>query len=103
MKKRKRKERFAWPKAGIHNGDIRKTSILKVDWTDATGLSSWKDPVRDAGSFDLVKVSTIGYLVRLTKTYLALSSTITTDAVCSATVSIPRRWVQRIQVVQRAP
>lgn len=101
MPKRKRKaERFQWPRPGICNRDIRRSSIIQVDWTDAAGSHGWQAEAYDDG---LVKCTSVGFFLHKKRDHLTLATGLSTEITSNARECIPIKWIQRIRVLQRAP
>jgi hypothetical protein len=92
--------RFQWPQAGVCEKDIRRSSIIQVDWTDAAGAQGWKDISEDEG---LVKCSSVGFLLHKKKDHLTLATGLSNEHSSNARECIPIKWIQRIKVLQRAP
>jgi hypothetical protein len=99
--RQKRQEvRFLWPRAGAHEKDIRRSSIVQVDWTDAAGSHGWKDISDDCG---LVKCTSVGFLLHRKRDHLTLATGLSNEHSSNAQEAIPLKWIQRIKVLQRAP
>jgi hypothetical protein len=101
MRKRKRRtERFLWPRAGAYDKDIRRSSIVQVDWKDATSMSKWEDNDHEPG---LSLCSTTGFLLRRAPGHISIAASLSVQNHHGDAISIPRGMIQRIKVLQRAP
>ena len=100
MAKKKRTERFLWPKAGVCSKDIRRSSIVQVDWNDAASIGKWEPNEREPG---LAKCTTVGFLLRRAPKHITLVGSFSNDNHHGEAISIPRAWINRIQVIRRAP
>jgi hypothetical protein len=99
-RKAKRKERFLWPKAGAYSKDIRRSSIVQVDWSDACARASWSSASHDPG---LVNCTSVGYLLHKKRGHITLAITLAACDDAIGLMCIPLNWVHRIKVIQRAP
>lgn len=99
-RKSKRKERFLWPKAGAHEKDIRRSSIVQVDWKDAASVSGWRKNDTEPG---LANCTSIGFLLNREPRHITLAGSLSNDDHHGDAISIPRAWIQRIKVIRRAP
>ena len=97
---KRKKIRFLWPRAGVCDRDIRRSSIIQVDWTDAAGAHGWKDISEDEG---LVKCTSVGFFLHKKKDHITLATGLSNERSSNSRECIPTRWIQRIKVLQRAP
>ena len=75
--------------------EMAKFKLVKVDWIDAAGNTSWQH-LRDAQRANPSKIVTIGYKIRDDKTALTIAGSITENLNVHDTTVIPRGWVTKI-------
>lgn len=95
---RKNSQRFQWPKAGVSTGDIRRTSIVQIDWLDACGQHGWRPAKEDLG---LVPCTSVGFLLHRKRDHITICQGLTNTQETQSLESIPRKWIQRVRVIQR--
>lgn len=78
---------------------MNKFKVVKIEWIDAVAIGEWKS-IKDLENdehADTAPCTTIGYLIRTTKTLFYVASTITTisgDLIANGIMAIPRKWVK---------
>lgn len=72
--------------------------LVRIDWLDALSLGQkgWKQ-ITEVEALVPCKVVTVGWVVKETKTSIAVVNSITDDGACDGDICIPLKWVTRIQ------
>ncbi len=78
---------------------MNKFKVVKIEWIDAVATNEWKTikELEKEEHDDTEPCSTIGYLIRSTRTYYYVASTITntgTEVLANSIMMIPRKWVK---------
>jgi hypothetical protein len=87
--------------ARIHQRDVRRTPLLRVDWRDATSDQGWhyKLPKGSDGKLTL-RVTSAGFLVHRTRDELTLATNISAGGKPGDLMTIPAAWITSVVVLK---
>ena len=77
----------------------KKFQLVKVDWADAAGCTSWQS-LKEAMITNPSKVISIGYKIRDDKVALTIAGSITENLNVHDTTVIPRGWIKKITPIK---
>ena len=78
---------------------MAKFNLVKVEWIDAAGCTSWQ-PLGDAQRANPSRIVSIGYKIRDDKIALTVAGSITENLNVHDTTVIPRGWVTKITKIK---
>ena len=76
---------------------LKRGDLLRAKWVDACSHTGWRN-LKDEKDFDIAKIEVIGWIIKITPTYLTIANKLDGDS-ASDPMSIPRGDLSRIRIV----